>query len=148
MTQKQLDKAVARVVSYLKSRGVSVNLNSNSFGYYSEEDLITTPSSSQYSISLLIGLLHEAGHSQQPESPFKCLRKSKKRNKCIIIEQEYTAWQIGLSIAHELDIVTKELYKEYMKAWVNYWTTYCIAVYKNDDPVYIERLIESYARNE
>lgn len=147
MTDNQLHKAVARVVSYIQSCGITVNLNSNSFGYYQEDSLITTPTQAAGTISLLIGLLHEAGHSQQPDSRFKSLRKSKKRNKCIILEQEYTAWQIGLEIAYHLDIVTKELYTQYTKAWMNYWTGYCIALYRDDNAEYIAQLASSYCRN-
>ena len=144
MTEKQYTKALSKIVNYLESRGYTVKLNSNTFGYYEEEQLITAPTSAQGTINMIIGLLHEAGHSEQSDSSFLTLRKSIKRDKAIIAEQEYTAWYHGYTIAEELNITTKELYTEYRKAWLLYWTQYIERLYKDNDTQLLKEIIEAY----
>jgi hypothetical protein len=144
MTEKQYEKALARIVNYLEGRGYTVKLNSNTFGYYEEDQLITAPTGAQGTIGLIIGLLHEAGHSEQSDSSFLNMRKSIKRDKAIVTEQEYTAWFHGWTIAEELKITTKELYTEYRKSWLLYWTQYIERLYKDNDRNLLEEIIDAY----
>ena len=144
MTTTQYETALARIVKYLKGRGVTVNLNSNAFGYYEEEQLITTPTKAQGTIGMIVGLLHEAGHDKQQQSTFLPLRKSKKRDKAIVTEQEYTAWVEGWSIASQLKIAHEELYITYRKSWLLYWTQYIERLYKVDDAGQLNHIIDSY----
>ena len=144
MTEEQYIKALSQIVNYLETRGFTVKLNSNTFGYYEEEQLITAPTRAQGTINLIIGLLHEAGHAEQSASSFANLRKSIKRDKAIIAEQEYTAWFHGWSIAEELNISSKELYIQYRKSWLLYWTQYIERLYKDDDRVILSSIIEAY----
>ena len=144
MTEQYYNKALSKIVTYLKSRGYTVKLNSNSFGYYKEEQLITAPTGAQGTIGLIIGLLHEAGHAEQSESSFIAMRKSIKRDKAIVTEQEYTAWFHGWCIAEELNISSKELYTQYRKSWLLYWTQYIERLYKDDDRVVLSSIIEAY----
>jgi hypothetical protein len=144
MTTTQYETALARIVKYLKGRGVTVNLNSNAFGYYEEEQLITTPTKAQGTIGMIVGLLHEAGHTKQQQSTFLPLRKSKKRDKAIVTEQEYTAWVEGWSIANQLKIAQEELYITYRKSWLLYWTQYIERLYKVNDVGQLNHIIDSY----
>ena len=144
MTEKQYEKALARIVNYLEGRGYTVKLNSNTFGYYEEDQLITAPTGAQGTIGLIIGLLHEAGHSEQSDSSFLNMRKSIKRDKAIVTEQEYTAWFHGWSIAEALKITTKELFTEYRKSWLLYWTQYIERLYKDDDRAMLNKIIDAY----
>jgi hypothetical protein len=144
MTNTQYETALARIVKYLKGRGVTVNLNSNSFGYYEEEQLITTPTKAQGTIGMIVGLLHEAGHTVQLQSTFLPLRKSKKRDKAIVTEQEYTAWVEGWTIAMKLKIAHEELYTTYRKSWLLYWSQYIERLYKVDDACMLNHIIDSY----
>ena len=47
MTEQQYTKALSKIVKYLESRGYTVKLDSNTFGYYEEDDLITCAKRSQ-----------------------------------------------------------------------------------------------------
>ena len=118
MTEKQYTKALAKVVSYLTSRGYTVKLDSNTFGFFEEDDLITAPTKSQGTLPHLCSLLHEAGHTVQDRSQFNSLRRTTKRDQAIIIEQEYTAWYHGLELARELNIYTKEQVNKMRKAGI------------------------------
>jgi len=144
MTEEQYIKALTQIVNYLETRGFTVKLNSNTFGYYEEEQLITAPTRAQGTIGLIIGLLHEAGHTEQSASSFADLRKSFKRDKAIIAEQEYTAWFHGWSIAEELNITSKELYTQYRKSWLLYWTQYIQRLYKEEDHEWCDSVIAVY----
>ena len=144
MKEKQYSIALNKIVTYLETRGYTVKLNSNSFGYYEETQTITAPTNAQGTIGLIISLLHEAGHTEQSSSSFAGMRKSAKRDKAIVTEQEYTAWFHGWSIAEELNIVTEELYKEYRKSWLLYWTQYIERLYKDNDRILLARIIEAY----
>lgn len=124
MTERQYTKALSKIVKYLESRGFTVKLDSNSFGYYEEEDLITCSKRSQGTPEFICSLLHEAGHSEQSSSEFNSLKKSKKRDLAIIIEMEYTAWYHGLEIAKNLDICTIELERIYRSEWLTCWNSY------------------------
>jgi hypothetical protein len=144
MKEKQYGIALNKIVTYLETRGYTVKLNSNSFGYYEETQTITTPTNAQGTIGLIIGLLHEAGHTEQQPSSFIAMRKSIKRDKAIVTEQEYTAWYHGWQLAEELNITSKELYIEYRKSWLLYWTQYIKRLYKDDDRVLLANIIEAY----
>jgi hypothetical protein len=145
MTDKQYKVALSKIVNYLTTRGYTVNLKSNTFGFFFEEDLIVCPAQSK-GLSMLSGLLHEAGHAVQSDSVFAGLRKTNKRNKAIIAELEYTAWFHGWSIAEELDICTNELWLYYRQQWLTYWSEYIERVYeKPTDKLYIDSIADSYA---
>lgn len=144
MTDKQYSKALAKVVNYLTSRGYTVKLDSNTFGYYEDEDLITAPTKSQGTLPYLCSILHEAGHTIQDRSSFNSLRRTTKRDQAIIIEQEYTAWYHGLDIARELNIYTKELDREYRRQWLVYWSQYVKTVYTQYDSKEIRECAEPY----
>lgn len=144
MTEKQYTKALAKVVSYLTSRGYTVKLDSNTFGFFEEDDLITAPTKSQGTLPHLCSLLHEAGHTVQDRSQFNSLRRTTKRDQAIIIEQEYTAWYHGLELARELNIYTKELDREYRRQWLLYWSQYVKAVYIQYDAKEIRECAEPY----
>jgi hypothetical protein len=144
MTEEQHIKALSKIVNYLETRGFTVKLNSNTFGYYEEEQLITAPTRAQGTVNMIIGLLHEAGHTEQSASSFSQLRKSIKRDKAIIAEQEYTAWYHGWQIAEELHITTKELQTQYRKSWLLYWTQYIERLYKDEDHAWCDSVIAVY----
>ena len=93
---------------------------------------------------MIIGLLHEAGHTVQPRSQFNDMRKSIKRDKAIIIEQEYSAWVYGWTIAEELYIDTPVLYEAYKQSWLKYWTQYIEYIGKDWSKSDIHHLAESY----
>ena len=128
MTEQQYTKDLSKIVKYLESRGFTVKLDSNAFGYYGEEDLITCAKRSQGTPEFICALLHEAGHSEQPHSEFIDLKKSKKRDQAIIIEMEYTAWYYGLEIAKELDILSTDLESIYRSEWLKHWNSYITAI--------------------
>ena len=128
MTERQYTKALSKIVKYLETRGFTVKLDSNSFGYYDEEDLITCSKRSQGTPEFICSLLHEAGHSEQSCSEFNNLKKSKKRDQAIIIEMEYTAWYHGLEIAKELNILTNDLERIYRSEWLKHWYSYIYAL--------------------
>lgn len=144
MDKRKYKRALDRIVKYLTDRGFTINLNSNTFAFVDEDSTILCPANSHGTYSMICGLLHEAGHTQQPESHFSILRKSKKRNQVLIAEQEYQAWYIGLNIARELDILDTTLYREYIKEWSKHWNGYLIALYKHDNPRLLEDMMSAY----
>lgn len=81
MTEQQYTKALSKIVKYLETRGFTVKLDSNSFGYSDEEDLITCAKRSQGTPEFICSLLHEAGRSEQSCSEFNNLKKSKQEIK-------------------------------------------------------------------
>lgn len=136
--------ALGRIVQYLEAQGYTVKLNSNSFGFFAEESLITCPTKSHGTYSMICSLLHEAGHTVQPRSQFNNQRKSLKRDKAIIIELEYTAWSYGWLIAKELNIDTPVLEQHYLDSWMKYWTQYIEYIGKDWSSKEIHHLAESY----
>ena len=136
--------SLGRVVHYLESQGYEVKLNSNSFGFFEEDALITAPTKAHGADSMIIGLLHEAGHTVQPRSQFNDMHKSLKRDKAIIIELEYTAWSYGWLIAKELNIDTPVLEQHYLESWMKYWTQYIEYIGKDWSKKEIHHLAESY----
>ena len=136
--------SLGRVVHYLESQGYEVKLNSNSFGFFEEDALITAPTKAHGTDSMIIGLLHEAGHTVQPRSQFNDMHKSLKRDKAIIIEQEYSAWVYGWTIAEELHIDTPVLEQAYKQSWLKYWTQYIEYIGKDWSKSDIHHLAESY----
>lgn len=138
--------ALGRVLKFITSRGYSVNLRSNSFAVIEEEQLVTAPHNAS-GLNLICSLLHEAGHIVQSKSNFSSLRKSMKRNKAIIYEQEYQAWYLGWQIAEELNIDTNSLYTEYRKLWMKYWLSYIEASH-TADAASIKEWVRPYVQNQ
>jgi len=124
--------ALGRVVKFITSRGYTVNLKSNSF-YLIEEDRIVAAPHNASGYNMICSLLHEAGHIVQSTTEFKLLRSTLKRNKAIILEQEYQAWMHGWNISIELNLNTPELYIYYRKSWLAHWSTYIEAVTHPDN---------------
>ena len=136
--------ALGRIVKYLEAQDYTVKLDSNSFGFFAEESLITCSSKAHGTYSMICSLLHEAGHTVQPRSQFNNMRKSIKRDKAIIIELEYTAWSYGWLIAKELDIDTPVLEQTYLESWMKYWVQYIEYIGTDWAPKEIHHLAESY----
>lgn len=144
MDKKIYKQYLERIVKHLEARGYTVNLNSNTFAFVDEDNTILCPSKSHGTYSMICGLLHEAGHTKQPPSVFKGLRKSLKRDQLIIAEQEYTAWSLGLELADKLDILDPILYREYIKEWSKYWHSYLNSLFKDGNPRLIEEIMSAY----
>ena len=144
MNPKEYFIALNRILEYLDARGFDVQLDSNSFGVYMDEQRITCSSRAQGTYLMIISLLHEAGHVIQDRSTFINLRKSKKRDQAIVVEQEYTAWKLGWEIAQELNIDSTILYREYNKAFLTYWTQYIRHLYIEADHPAITQLAETH----
>ena len=136
--------ALGRIVKYLEAQDYTVKLDSNSFGFFAEESMITCSSKAHGTYSMICSLLHEAGHTVQPRSQFNNMRKSIKRDKAIIIELEYTAWSYGWLIAKELDIDTPVLEQTYLQSWLKYWVQYIEYIGTDWAPKEIHHLAESY----
>ena len=136
--------ALGRIVKYLEAQDYTVKLDSNSFGFFAEESMITCSSKAHGTYSMICSLLHEAGHTVQPRSQFNNMRKSIKRDKAIIIELEYTAWSYGWLIAKELDIDTPVLEQTYLESWMKYWVQYIEYIGTDWAPKEIHHLAESY----
>mgnify|MGYP006282319663 CR=1 FL=1 len=144
--KKQINKVIARI----NSLGVDVNLQSNTFAYYQEDNLITCHWKAQ-ELDVLCSLLHELGHVVQPKSTFNDFRKSKRRDQTIIAEQEYTAWQLGWEEAVALNINTPELYTYYRKMWMKCWSGYLDALFSKtqlEAEELITYLIDTYKSDE
>lgn len=145
MSEAEYNHALDQIVKYLTVRGIECNLHSNTFAYYPDDDRITCAVNAQGTYSMICGLLHEAGHAIQSRSQFTKLRKSRKRNIAIIIEQEYKAWESGWIIAQQLSICTEALYTEYLRSWMNSWTRYIEQISENcSDQEYINRVESCY----
>ena len=136
--------ALGRIVKYLEAQDYTVKLDSNSFGFFAEESMITCSSKAHGTYSMICSLLHEAGHTVQPRSQFNNMRKSIKRDKAIIIELEYTAWSYGWLIAKELHIDTPVLEQTYLESWMKYWVQYIEYIGTDWAPKEIHHLAESY----
>ena len=116
--------ALGRIEKYLTSRGYSVQYDSNSY-YIDEDNIIHAPKQYKHTtLKTLCALLHEAGHTQQPDSILLTGSKTVKRNQAVVIEQEYLAWSKGLDIGYELNIMTDELRTLYIQEWIRHWTSY------------------------
>ena len=138
---------IQKVVSRINSLGIEVNLQSNTYGYYQDEELITARWNGA-ELDVLCSLLHELGHVIQSESHFSKLRKSFKRDRAIIAEQEYKAWELGWQEAVALNITTPELEVYYNRLWMKCWSGYLSTLYSartNEQDRVIEYLIDTYA---
>lgn len=132
--------ALGRIEKYLTSRGYSVQYDSNSY-YIDDEYIVHAPKQYKYTtLKTICALLHEAGHTQQPDSILLYSAKSVKRNQAVVIEQEYLAWSKGLDIGYELNIMTDELRSLYIQEWIRHWTSY---INLGFDPCF-NQLVEPY----
>jgi hypothetical protein len=116
--------ALGRIEEYLTSRGYSVKYDSNT--YYLDADTNTIHALKQYKYTnkSLCAILHEAGHTQCPDSELLSIYRRSKVDQALVIEQEYRAWDKGLSIARELHISTPAFVKIYKFEWVTHWCSY------------------------
>ena len=116
--------ALGRIEEYLTSRGYSVKYDSNT--YYLDQDTNTIHALKQYKYTnkALCAILHEAGHTQCPDSELLSIYRRSKVDQALVIEQEYRAWDKGLSIARELHIATSAFVKIYKFEWVKHWCSY------------------------
>ena len=116
--------ALGRIEEYLTSRGYSVKYDSNSY-YIDEDYIIHAPKQYKYTtLKTICALLHEAGHTQVPDSILLLAAKSTKRNQAVVLEQEYLAWSKGLDIGYTLNIMTEELRSLYIQEWIRHWSSY------------------------
>lgn len=116
--------ALGRIERYLTSRGYSVEYDSNSYYIDTETDVIHAPKQYINTEKLLCALLHEAGHTQCPDSELLSIYRHSKSDQALVIEQEYQAWSIGLDIARELNIATPTFTRVYKSEWIKHWTAY------------------------
>jgi hypothetical protein len=116
--------ALGRIEKYLTSRGYSVKYDSNSYYIDTEQDTIHAPKQYIHTEKLLCALLHEAGHTQCPDSELLTIYRHSKSDQALVIEQEYQAWSIGLDIARELNIATPAFTRVYKSEWIKHWTSY------------------------
>jgi len=116
--------ALGRIEEYLTSRGYSVKYDSNT--YYLDQDTNTIHALKQYKYTnkSLCAILHEVGHTQCPDSELLSIYRRSKVDQALVIEQEYRAWDKGLSIARELHISTPAFVKIYKFEWVKHWCSY------------------------
>lgn len=116
--------ALGRIEEYLTSRGYFVKYDSNT--YYLDQDTNTIHALKQYKYTnkSLCAILHEAGHTQCPDSELLSIYRRSKVDQALVIEQEYRAWDKGLSIARELKISTPAFVKIYKFEWVKHWCSY------------------------
>jgi len=116
--------ALGRIEEYLTSRGYSVKYDSNT--YYLDQDTNTIHALKQYKYTnkSLCAILHEAGHTQCPDSELLSIYRRSKVDQALVIEQEYRAWDKGLTIARELHISTPAFVKIYKFEWVKHWCSY------------------------
>lgn len=126
MSEEEYNTALGRILEYCSSRGISVNLNSNAFTYCEEEDAITCAIKSHNTTSMIVGLLHEAGHTVNISTAFSNMSNTTKWKYIYTLEQEYLAWQEGWNIALTLNIANTSLWKEYQKNWMNSWSKYIL----------------------
>lgn len=136
----EIKLALGRIIKYISSRGYSVDFSSNAYYIVREESKVYAPKRYKSTIKCICALLHEAGHIDEPSSILLQARKSKKRDRAIIIEQEYFAWKNGLNIAQQLNICTDTLRKAYMQEWIAHWNSY-LNLGENDP---LDVLIDSY----
>ena len=129
MSKAEYDVALSRIIEYLTTQGIEINLRSNRFEFDAEEWCINCAARSAGTISMICSILHEAGHAKQYSTAFNILPASKKRYQAIIIEQEYKAWEEGWNIARTLYIdEMPNIYREYHKLWLSSWTSYICTV--------------------
>ena len=116
--------ALGRIEKYLSSRGYSVEYDSNTYYVDTDSDSIHAPKQYMYTEKSLCALLHEAGHTQCPDSELLSIYRHSKSDQALVIEQEYLAWSKGLDIARELNIATREFTRIYKSEWIRHWTSY------------------------
>ena len=143
MPDAEWQHCLTAITNHLVSSGVVLKYNSNSFKYCAEDSTITCNQRIYGTYKYICSLLHEVGHVHQMNSRFRTLPASKRRNQAIIIELEYTAWQIGEQIAQELDLFTPELQYTYTELWAEYWTEYIRVIPSYTQPV-LNTLITAY----
>ena len=116
--------ALGRIEEYLTSRGYSVKYDSNTYYLDTDSNTIHAPKQYKYTTKSLCALLHEAGHTQCPDSELLTIYRRSKVDQALVIEQEYRAWDKGLSIARELHIASREFVQIYKFEWVKHWCSY------------------------
>lgn len=132
--------ALGRVIKFIASRGYSVSFSSNTYYVVKAEQTVYAPKRYKNSCTCICALLHEAGHIVLNSSILLQARYSNKRNKAVIIEQEYLAWSEGLNIAKHLYIATPAFTQFYIKEWISNWSSY-IEIHK---PATLDSLIAAY----
>lgn len=136
-------RAINKVVKYINALGVEVNLNSRAWYFDREEEVICGAKNSNELITLC-SLLHEAGHIVQTQSTFECFKSTTLRNKAIILEQEYTAWKEGWSIAESLNITDSSFKRVYRKLWMSCWMSYVTRLTQPDSKEYTRCSVYGY----
>ena len=116
--------ALGRIEEYLTSRGYSVKYDSNTYYLDQDTNIIHALKQYKYTNKSLCAILHEAGHTQCPDSELLSIYRRSKVDQALVIEQEYRAWDKGLSIARELKISTSAFVKIYKFEWVKHWCSY------------------------
>ena len=132
MDSKAYTKAFGKLKRYAKDLGLEIYF-SDTFAYCPSEQIILLDSKYKNKKECIIYLLHELGHATQNDSYFHNI-KSKTLNikRCIILEQEYTAWVNGYHIADELSLMNETFNKDYLIEWVSAWQEYAEWLYKTD----------------
>ena len=108
--------ALGRIEEYLTSRGYSVEYDSNTYYLDTDSNTIHAPKQYKYTTKSLCALL--------PDSELLTIYRRSKVDQALVIEQEYRAWDKGLSIARELRIASREFVQIYKFEWVKHWCSY------------------------
>ena len=127
----QIMHCLNKLNRYAKKLGLEIQYQ-DTFAYLPQESIIILDTKLKYSIKEVIYYLHELGHAIQSDSYFHKLKsKSLDTKRSIILEQEYTAWVNGISIARELKILDV-IHESYIREWVSAWSEYAQVLYKAD----------------
>ena len=137
------DEYLKRIMNYARNNlGVEVRLESKSFAYDADEQILYCSNKLKGDIRFICYLLHELGHHNQPDSVFHSIpRKGKNKQLSIILEQEYTAWKIGWEIALFLKI--EDIWNVYVKEWSDSWMTY-VKTLANSKAKELNQVSEAY----
>jgi len=138
----QIMHCLNKLNRYAKKLGLEIEYH-DTFAYLPQESIIILDSNLKYSLKEVIYYLHELGHAIQTDSYFHKLKsKSLDTKRSIILEQEYTAWVNGISIARELHILDV-IHEAYIREWVSAWSEYASWLHKADSKQ-VNKLYDSY----
>ncbi len=142
LNKMQILRCLNKLNRYAKKLGLEIEY-SDTFAYLPQESIILLNKDNKHSLKEIIYYLHELGHAIQTDSYFHKLKsKSLDTKRSIILEQEYTAWVNGISIAQELHILD-DIHESYIREWVSAWSEYASWLHKADHKQ-VNTLYDSY----
>ena len=123
MNIKAFNASLTKLKTFCKTHNIDIQLRSNTFEFDYDSYCIKCDYKLYNKPQYICGLLHEIGHAIQNVSPFNDLKLNKTALIALMVEQEFSAWEIGKMLALNLHIYD-DIESIYESEWARNWYTY------------------------